>query len=400
MAFQVGRSKAEQAMNYVRRKNEGRDSMNTLYKQLFAIGHMEPDYGFSKYACLWNPEDENSQKRLIGPLLTSAVLYFTPEKEIRKKAALGKSLERGTDKVALVLAGIAVGDMAGEPYEGCGCLGEYDPKNHPYAYLTKELVRPRAHITDDTILAKAVTEAAVEIKGKAGKKKSYTKDISCISIYEKYLKQYAKQYPNAGYGGAFYSWAVQDMPRGKQYKSYGNGGAMRAGTIGAIFDNIDDVICQAVMSALPTHSHPEGIKGAVVTAVAVYLALHGIWKKTLIDYMEKYYKGRDLTGNEYKVATGLDISRMAARPNAYLSVKTQDTMPEVIINLRNCNSYESCIRNIFRYICDSDTIGAISGGIAAALYPAKFRLLCKKIRPCDGVYRQLTEKIIALSPSK
>lgn len=360
--------------------------MKLIQKKLHILRNGTLDYGFAAYANAWVPGDEKNNRKYLNPLLTSAVLYFSPPAEICRMAVWQKK-RKMTDGAPLVLAGIAIGDMAGEPYEGCGC-GDRSGQVIP-------LVQERAHITDDTILACAVMDAALSIRNDAKNGKLSSKNISCVARYERWIKKYAKKYPDAGYGGTFYRWAVHDEAEAG-YKSYGNGGAMRSGVIGALFNSVDDVICQAVMSALPTHSHPEGIKGAVVTAVAVFLALHHIGKEHILKYMESYYTGLDFDGEPYRIRTDTDINMMARAklPYLYASVRTQETIPEVIINLRNSNGYESCIRNVFRYICDSDTVGAISGGIAAALYPEELRRVCKQVQPCEGVYEMLTEKIL------
>src|SRR5499427_6306156 len=55
--------------------------------------------------------------------------------------------------------------------------------------------------------------------------------------------------------------------------SFGNGAAMRVAPIGAFFaDDLDTLIKQAELSAMITHSHPEGIAGAIAVALATALA--------------------------------------------------------------------------------------------------------------------------------
>ena len=56
--------------------------------------------------------------------------------------------------------------------------------------------------------------------------------------------------------------------------SFGNGAAMRVAPLGAYFaDELDAVVEQASFSAEVTHSHPEGIAGAIAVAVAAALCL-------------------------------------------------------------------------------------------------------------------------------
>jgi ADP-ribosylglycohydrolase len=57
--------------------------------------------------------------------------------------------------------------------------------------------------------------------------------------------------------------------------SFGNGAAMRVAPLGAYFaDDLDLLVDQATRSAEVTHTHHEGIAGAVAVAVAAGLAWH------------------------------------------------------------------------------------------------------------------------------
>ena len=50
---------------------------------------------------------------------------------------------------------------------------------------------------------------------------------------------------------------------------------MRVSPVGFAYDTLDDVMQQAERTAAVTHNHPEGIRGAQATAVAIYLARTG-----------------------------------------------------------------------------------------------------------------------------
>lgn len=72
--------------------------------------------------------------------------------------------------------------------------------------------------------------------------------------------------------GADWRVVVQEAFGGQG--SYGNGSAMRAGPIGAYFaPDLQQVVTQARLSSLVTHTHPEAVAGAVAVAVAVAAAL-------------------------------------------------------------------------------------------------------------------------------
>ena len=95
--------------------------------------------------------------------------------------------------------------------------------------------------------------------------------VSGIS-YEESLRFWCSSYPNpmGAYGGSFARWLASSNP--KPYNSFGNGSAMRVSPVAWWFDNLDDVQREAEQTALPTHNHPEGIKGAVATASAIFIA--------------------------------------------------------------------------------------------------------------------------------
>ena len=65
------------------------------------------------------------------------------------------------------------------------------------------------------------------------------------------------------------------------YKSYGDGAAMRVSLIGAWYSDPDQVVFTAAVSAAASHNHPEGIKGAVVSAACIWMALRGYTKEEI-----------------------------------------------------------------------------------------------------------------------
>lgn len=69
------------------------------------------------------------------------------------------------------------------------------------------------------------------------------------------------------YGNSLIRWMYADEI--KPYGSYGNGSAMRVSPIGWIFDTEQAVLDEARKSAVCTHNHPEGIKGAQATAISI-----------------------------------------------------------------------------------------------------------------------------------
>lgn len=124
---------------------------------------------------------------------------------------------------------------------------------------TKEfpLFSDRCRFTDDTVLTVAVADAILS-------ERSYLQS----------LRDIGRRYPYAGYGKAFKGWLHAESP--EPYNSWGNGSAMRVSPVGFAFEAEDAVLRQARMAAEVSHNHPEGIKGAQATALAVLLARKGL----------------------------------------------------------------------------------------------------------------------------
>ena len=136
---------------------------------------------------------------------------------------------------------------------------------------------------------------------------------------------------------------------------------MRVAPIGEAFESVEDVILHAIASAACTHNHPEGIKGAVVTAVCIWMARHGYSKEDMLTYVQKHYENQDLI----KKYTMKEVR--SCKQGGY-AVACQFAVPAAITCFLESNSYEGCISNALSFEGDSDTIAAISGAIAASYY--------------------------------
>jgi ADP-ribosylglycohydrolase len=224
------------------------------------------------------------------------------------------------------ILGAIAGDIIGSAYEF------HNTKSLDFKLFTK-----RTYFTDDSVLTIATMDVLLNKKD-----------------YAKTYQEYGRKYTHRGYGGNFRKWICADNP--KPYNSYGNGSAMRASPIGWYCDSIDEVLSEAKKSAEVSHNHPEGIKGAQATALAVYLARMG--------------KGK----NEIKQAIvdkfGYDLDRKLddIRPDYEFDVSCQGSVPEAIIAFLESTDYENAVRLAVSLGGDSDTIACITGGIAEAYY--------------------------------
>ena len=98
------------------------------------------------------------------------------------------------------------------------------------------------------------------------------------------MKEIGRHYPDCGYGGKFRRWIFGEDA--KPYNSYGNGSAMRVSFVGEYFEQLDDVIREAGKNGgSEPMIIPEGIKGAVTTAVCIWMAKHGKTKDEIYRLM-------------------------------------------------------------------------------------------------------------------
>lgn len=232
------------------------------------------------------------------------------------------------------MIGAIAGDIIGSVYE-----------QRPIKSREFPLFAAASRFTDDTVLTVAIADAILSQRP-----------------YRESLREFGRRHPGAGYGASFIGWLNAADPQ--PYGSWGNGAAMRVSPVGFAFDSEAEVLAQARMTAEVSHDHPEGIRGAQATALAVYLARTGTGKASL----------RARIGREF----GYDMARSVAeiRPGYGFDVSCQGTVPEAIIAFLDADSYEDAVRNAVSLGGDSDTLACITGGIAAAFHggvPAEIR---------------------------
>ena len=168
------------------------------------------------------------------------------------------------------------------------------------------------------------------------------------------LIHYTFKYNNRGYGGMYMKWANSHNPQ--PYDSYGNGSAMRVSPVGWLAKDMEQVLRLAKASAEVTHNHPEGIKGAQATAMAIWLAREGT--------MGPQIRQAITTFAEYDLSESVD----EIRERYSFDPSCQGTVPQAIICALEATSFEDAIRNAVSIGGDSDTIAAITGSIAEAMF--------------------------------
>ena len=166
--------------------------------------------------------------------------------------------------------------------------------------------------------------------------------------YGELYKLHYRRYPTAGYGTHFALWAEGKI-EGRN-ESYGNGSAMRAAPVGWAFDDAEAAMAEAEASALPSHAHPEGIKGAQAIAVAVLTA-----RKT----HDKAAVYREVTGRfGYDLSTPPEAMANRYRISDYTC---QVTVPQAILAFLHSESFESTVRTAVSFGGDTDTLACMAG---------------------------------------
>ena len=159
--------------------------------------------------------------------------------------------------------------------------------------------------------------------------------------------------------------------------SYGNGAAMRAAPLGAFYaDNYEMAVKQARLSALVTHSHPEGVAGAVAVAIAAaWLARPQPWARKHFFETILLWTPTGLTHQGIQRASELGTDVKAEKAARILGngheVASQDTVPFCLWSAAvDPSDFPATFWRSLRAGGDQDTICAIACGIVAARTPA------------------------------
>ncbi|WP_224962875.1 ADP-ribosylglycohydrolase family protein [Geomonas subterranea] len=224
------------------------------------------------------------------------------------------------------MLGALTGDIVGSIYEWSNIKTTEFP-----------LFQESCRFTDDTVLTVALAEA-----------------IMSGAPYGAVMRRYYRSYPEAGYGKNFTRWAASK--EAAPYQSWGNGAAMRIAPAAWAFDSLEEVLRKAEEFTLPTHGHPEGVRGAQAAAAAVYLGRTGATKEEMRSFITGRF-GYDLTKSCDEI-----------RPGYRFDVSCQGTVPQALAAFFDSEDFESALRLAVSLGGDSDTLACITGGIAQAYY--------------------------------
>jgi len=233
------------------------------------------------------------------------------------------------------MLGAIIGDIAGSRWE-------FNPTND-YDF---EMFSEGNSFTDDTICTVAVADALLHGRD-----------------YGACIHEWCRKYPHpmGGYGGSFNRWVGSDSP--EPYGSFGNGAAMRVSPVGWWFSDVFVVAGEAAATAACTHNHPEGLLGAKTVAIAIRdcLDLHKKYKTIgKAEIMEGL--ARAIKVSEYDI----DIRKEDVMNK--FDETCQGTVPVALWIISESTSFEDAIRRAVSLGADADTLGAIVGSIAEAIW--------------------------------
>lgn len=237
-----------------------------------------------------------------------------------------------------------------------GSSVEFDEKKI-YDLSKIHLCKDSDTITDDSALTFAVADWLLnDINDE-----NYYDDADLKSCLAKKLVEYSlhKFDIDLGFGHNYFKWCakVELINDYTPYNSYGNGSGMRVSPVGWYFDTMEETMRFAKLSADVTHNHPEGEKGAMCIAAAIFLARQGKSKKEIKEYLLRAFG--------YKL---LNKSVDELRKSCKWSEICQDTVPMAVVAFLESNDYEHAVKLAISYGSDSDTIADMAGAIAEAFY--------------------------------
>jgi ADP-ribosylglycohydrolase len=274
------------------------------------------------------------------------------------------------------LLGLSVGDAFGTMLDGYGA--------ELARRAAKRLISMKRpwRWTDDTAMAISIVEVLCE-RG----------TIDTDALAAAFARRFERE-PGRGYGAGAFALLTR-IAAGAPWRdeaarlfggkgSYGNGAAMRAGPIGAFFaPDLERVRVEALRSAAPTHTHPDGAAGAVAVAIAAALAsTRAVPRDELVGEVARWTpasKTRERLRRAEQLGLAFDVQAAGEELGTGSNISSQDTVPFAVwVAARHIDSYEDALWTATAHpgldlasnalsICaiDRDTVGAIVGGIVA-----------------------------------
>jgi len=266
------------------------------------------------------------------------------------------------DRFRGLMLGTAVGDALGRPVEGHAQVSQ--------TYIDEIRTDPRSMIyTDDTVMATWLAESLLAVDGFDGA------DMS-MRFAEGYQRE-----PHRGYGANVidvfsrvlrgFDWRETARSQFGGTGSYGNGAAMRVAPVALFaYPDVDATVRLARQSAEVTHTHPVGVEGAVIQAVAASYALREDFDSdVLLGVLEDVVETEIFKS---KLDTLPKAIGMADDDFARLHLGNGVSAGNSVVTALYCflasDGFEETVIRAVRMGGDTDTIAAMAGALAGALY--------------------------------
>ncbi|MEJ2315011.1 MAG: ADP-ribosylglycohydrolase family protein [Nitrospirota bacterium] len=257
------------------------------------------------------------------------------------------------------LAGLALGDALGAPFEGL--MPPLESGVEAFFEHLPEVLR----YTDDTEMAIGVAESLAE--------------RGCLDL-DHVARRFAENFdPSRGYGPGTVS-VLGMIRRGASWRdanravfpegSFGNGAAMRAAPLGLFYAGSPEDLREATFAASSiTHDHPLAKEGALLIAGAVSAILGGKNKTETLDevsrlvgadaYRQKLRFIKEFMG--HPISPGTVIERLGH------GVLAEESAPTALYAyLKEGRNYLKCIWYCISLGGDTDTICAMAGALSGA----------------------------------
>lgn len=271
------------------------------------------------------------------------------------------------------LAGAALGTMCGDalgmPVEGWSAQAITRDHGRLDRLLPGRL--PAGHYTDDSQMMLAILET-LAAQGR----------LDPQHLAGRFLARFE---PHRGYGGRIFG-VMDRIAQGAAWDqvgtdSFGNGGAMRVGVLGAFHADDDAAILRAALDQCRiTHHHPRGLAGAAAQALAVGLAARlaaggqGRDPEEFIEQLveavkplDQHTAGRLARLAQMRPSKTQDAGRLLTAEYA-CDVTAPESVPPAIGAFLWSSSTEDAVVLAVSLGGDTDTIGAMAGALAGAYW--------------------------------
>jgi ADP-ribosylglycohydrolase len=265
------------------------------------------------------------------------------------------------------IMGLAIGDSLGMPFETARqdnpkLLG-WDGSYQPSAY---HRLNPGQY-TDDTKATLIIAQSLIDNNG-----------FRPADIAEGYVHWLRKE--NQRGMGRTTRLALENLNNGHDWThsgvkdAEGNGTAMRASPFGMFFyEDLNTAAEFARMDARITHNSLEAQEGSAAVALASSLLFDGVDKLEIIELFIPYLNDslikKKLLELE-RITFNEPFEKSVQDTMKYFGTKAHvvETVPSAFAAFLMTSSYEECILTAIKAGGDTDSVGAIAGGMAGLFY--------------------------------